>query len=73
MKWDLFSNVIAVVENVNAVVILQDLPPELPLNFLRFINNFLACRPAACKKFRQSHSGYRDFDLRDTAYRKSTH
>ena len=39
-------------------VILQNLPSEIPLNFLGFINNYPACRPAACKKFLQSQLGY---------------
>ena len=38
-------------------VILQDLPPVVPLNFLGFIKNYPACRPAACKKFLQSQLG----------------
>ena len=38
-------------------VILQNLPSELPLNFLGFINNYPACRPATCKKFLQSQLG----------------
>ena len=28
------------------------------LNFLGFITNYPACRPAACKKFQQSQLGY---------------
>ena len=28
------------------------------LNFLGFIKNYAACRPAACKKFQQSQLGY---------------
>ena len=39
-------------------VILKNLPSELPLNFLGFINNYPARRPAACKKFLQSQLGY---------------
>ena len=35
-------------------VTIQNLPSEIPLNFLGFINNYPACRPAACKKFLQS-------------------
>ena len=38
-------------------VILQNLPSELPLNILGFINNYPACRPAALKKFLQSQLG----------------
>ena len=38
-------------------IILQHLPSELPLNFLGFIINYPACRPAACKKFLLSQLG----------------
>ena len=38
-------------------VILQNLPPEMSLNFLGFIKNYPACRPAACKKLLQSQLG----------------
>ena len=38
-------------------VILRDLPPELPLNFLGSIKNYPAYWPAVCKKFLQSQLG----------------
>ena len=39
-------------------VILQDLPPELFLNFLRFIKSCTAWSPTAYKKFQQSQLGH---------------
>ena len=52
MKWESFSNLIEVVENAVGFT------TETIVIFLCLMENYHACRPAACQKFQQSELVY---------------